>query len=412
MFLIASCAGAAAAQSGSLPLESVAIEGSSIPQPAIMEISGLRIASPIDKTVLDLASKRLLESGLFASVSYRYAPSRKPKTGYALTLTLADQAPLTAASIDVPGADENETWQWLVSKFHRFDHEVPGVDEAQRYLARQLEQHFAGRLHGQALAIRMEADLDRRTTVLSFQPEVLPRIQSIAFTGNQAAPTAELNSVMNRVAANEGYTDRRFASLVDLNLRPVYEQRGLYRVRFASGAPQWSDAGVSVGVTITEGAPYQLGKVELVGEDLPAEVTVTAAKLPTGKLANWKLIQECLWDMEKAAKRKGFLEVATSPARLFDDAGQILNLRIRIDKGPLYHLGEVQFRGLSPDLQTRARQLWKPRPGDPFDPVYPSEFIQALSRVVDLGRYRKYDVATKKGSGDYVVDVSVVFEAP
>ncbi len=94
----------AMSQDAAIPLESVTAEGSAIPQPAILEIAGLRIASPIDKAGIDQACKKVEESGLFASISYRYAPG--PKKGYALTLALADQAPLTEATIDVPGADE------------------------------------------------------------------------------------------------------------------------------------------------------------------------------------------------------------------------------------------------------------------------------------------------------------------
>jgi hypothetical protein len=43
-------------------------------------------------------------------------------------------------------------------------------------------------------------------------------------------------------------------------------------------------------VAITEGEPYQLGTVELIGDDLPVDAMLSAAKLRTGKLANWKQI--------------------------------------------------------------------------------------------------------------------------
>jgi len=47
------------------------------------------------------------------------------------------------------------------------------------------------------------------------------------------------------------------------------------QARFETGffhpVTQWTAAGVSVNVAITEGALYKLGKVELIGEDLPVD---------------------------------------------------------------------------------------------------------------------------------------------
>ena len=409
LLMLVLCATPAAAQNVVIPLESVAIEGSLVPQSVIVEISGLRIGSPIDKAGIEDAAKNLQECGLFASISYRYAPG--PKKGYVVTLILTDQAPLSDATIDVPGADENEAWRWLVSRFSTFDHRIPQADAAQKYLARQLEGHLADRLRGQPLTVRMETDLKTRKLVFSFQPEILPRIQSVTFAGNRAVASAELSSVLNRIVSNEEYTARRFATAVELNLRTLYEQRGLYRVRFTPGDLRWSESGVSLGVTVAEGEAYQLGQVELVGENLPVDAMLSAAKLPTGKLANWKLIQDGIWAMEKIVKRTGYFEVTAFSDRIYDDAAHMLGLRVRFAKGPLYHFGEIHIVGLSPNMQEQARRTWQPKPGDPYDYAYPNEFLQAFSRIVDLRNFRKYDAAPKKGAGDHVFDVNLVFEA-
>jgi outer membrane protein assembly factor BamA len=401
-------AGSAASQNAAFPLESVTIEGSSIPQSQILDITGLRIASPIDKAGMEKACQALQESGLFASVTYRYAPG--PKKGYALTLILADQTLLSAAAIDVPGVDEDEVWKWLVAKFNRFDRQVPQPGAAQEYLAGQIEQHLASHMRGRHLTVRMETDLGSRKVTLSFQPEVLPRVQSVSFTGNQAVTSAELGMVLNPIVVNGEYTDRRFAQAVELNLRDVYEQHGLYRVRLAPGRPEWTDPGVSVSVAITEGAPYQLGKVELIGENLPVDGMLAAARLPNGKLANWKQIQEGIREMEKVVKRTGFFQASASPDRDYDDTAHMLNLRIRVAKGPLYRFGEVRITGLSPELQERARRMWRPRPGDPYDYAYPSEFFQAFSHIVDFRNFRKFNAVAQKGTGDRVMDINLVFE--
>jgi outer membrane protein insertion porin family len=399
----------ATSQNAAFPLESVLIEGSTIPQAVILEMTGLRISSPIDKSGIEQACGKLQVSGLFASISYRYAPG--PNKGYAVTLVLADQDPLTDAAIDVPGADEKEAWQWLAARFRRFEHRVPQPEAAQKYLAGELEQHLGSRLRGQHLAVRMESDLETRKLILSFQPEVLPQIQSVTFSGNQAVASGELGSVMNRIAANTGYTERRLAALLELNLRPVYEQRGFYRVQFSAEEPKFADSGVSVNVRVGEGSSYRLGKVEFAGENLPVASMQSAAKLPTGKVADWKQIQEGIWEMERVVKRTGYFAATVSPDRSYDDAAHILNLRIRVNRGPLYHYGEVRFTGLAPELEKEARRLWKPKAGDAYDYRYPDDFFQAFSQVVDFHNLRKHEAVVKAGAGDHVMDISLVFEA-
>src|SRR5262249_47303870 len=161
------------------------------------------------------------------------------------------------------------------------------------------------------------------------------RIHSVVFTGNQAVSSEELNSALKTILANGEYTDRRFASAVEMNLRPVYEKHGFYRVAFTPQQPAWVESGVSVNVAITEGAPYRLGKVELIGEDLSLDAMLSAGKFPKEKLANWQQIQEGIWEMEKVVKRTGFLDATASPERSYDDVAHVLHLRVPIQKGPL-----------------------------------------------------------------------------
>jgi outer membrane protein assembly factor BamA len=395
-------------QNTSFPLESVTIEGSVIPRAVILEMTGLQINSPISKTGIEDACYKLQESGLFASVSYRYASG--PQKGYALTVQLADQTELTPAVVDVPGADENEVWQWLSRRFGRFDRQVPQAESAQRYLAREMEQHLGDRMRGQHMTVRMETDVKTRALVLSFEPEVLPRVQSVAFTGNQAVPSTDLTNALNAVVLNSEYTGRKFASLVDLNLRPVYEEHGYYRVQFAPGAPEWKEGGVAVQIAIQEGAPYTLGRVDLDGPDLPADRMMAAAKLPIGALANWKQIQSGIWDMERVVKRTGFFEAVAISDRLYDDPSHVLNLRVRIKKGPIYRFGEIRMTGLTAELEPQARALWKPKSGDPYDYAYASEFLKAFSGSADLRGFRKIDAKTRRGAADHVMDIELVFE--
>jgi hypothetical protein len=74
LFLLVLFANPVPSQNSAFPLESVAVEGSAIPQTVILEIAGLRLGTPIDKAGVEQACAKLQETGVFATISYRYAP--------------------------------------------------------------------------------------------------------------------------------------------------------------------------------------------------------------------------------------------------------------------------------------------------------------------------------------------------
>src|SRR5215472_9477451 len=214
----------------SVPLESVSIEETSIPKQTVMDIAGLRIGAPVDKEAIEAACKHLQESGLFQSINYRYAPG--PKNGYALTLSLSDQTTLSDAAFDLPGIEEAPLWQWLLTRYPRFDRKVSATGDAQAFIAKEVELHLGDKLQGHHIVTRMETDLATHKMLISFQPEVLPKIAGLNFTGQSEIQATELSALLQKAVGDDGYTERHFRQAVEFNLRPAYEQRGMYRVRF------------------------------------------------------------------------------------------------------------------------------------------------------------------------------------
>jgi outer membrane protein assembly factor BamA len=315
------------AQNASVPLESVSLQGTTLSKEFVLEIAGLRIGAPVDKAAIETACLKLKESGIFESIAYRYAPG--PKHGYALILTVADQGSLTDATLDFPGIDENQLWQWLVSQYPPFNHKVPGNDGAQQFIAKKLEEHLGPRLEGQHVVARLEAELiPPRRMIVSFQPETLPHIASMYFTGGQELTSEELGNLIQKVVATRGYTDRHFREAVELNLRRAYEEHGMYRVRFPSITAQKASASsVVVATAVEEGPKFTLGDVQLVGDNLPIDAMLKAAKFRKGQIANWTDIQQRIWELEKPLKRTGYFDATANPERIFHDDQHVLDIK-------------------------------------------------------------------------------------
>ena len=395
---------------GRFPLESVSVEGSQISRDVILAISGLRIGTPVDKNDIEASCKKLEDAGLFESISYHYAPG--PKHGYAVTLVLADQQKMVAAAIDLPGVDEEKTWQWLLTRFPAYDHRVPAAETAQQFLATQIEQQTRDRLRGQHIAVRLESDLGPPPkNLISFQPEVLPHVTSMTFTGQHEFAEADFVDILQKIMAQQGYLDRTFRNYVDLNLRPLYERHGMYRVRFPSITAKIEGDSVAVNTTVEEGSKYTLGDVQLTGDNLPVSEMLDAADFKSGRLANWALILSSIEESEKCLKRAGYMLASARPERLFDDDKHVLSLRIAYNKGPLFRLGEVKFTGLDPNRVATAKSVWIAQSGQPFDYTYPRTFLKAFFQKVDFRSFKKYSEKTEMRKTEPVVDVTMVFES-
>jgi outer membrane protein assembly factor BamA len=375
-----------------------------------MEMAGLHIGSPVDQAAFETASQKLSESGLFESVNYRYAQG--PKRGYALTLALADFKSLSDATIDVPGVNEDDIWRWLATRYPSLNHKVANNSAAQNFLGARIEEHLGAELEGHHVTGKQESDIMHGgKTTISFQPDPLPRIASMSFMGDSELTSAQLEALIPKDVREQGYTDRSFRNAVELNLRRAYEDRGMYRVRFpsitAQRQPGWS---VSVTTSVEEGAKFTLGDVQVVGDKLPIDAMLKAAKFRKGELANWTEIQTSIWELEKPVRRLGYLHAAAKPERIFHDEQHVLDLKLSMNLGPFYKFGRLQITGLTPDLEAQARKIWSLTPGDPFDYDYPKDFVQAFFRSVDSRQFKKFDVKMQAGSSENVMDFALVFE--
>lgn len=396
------------AQAQKFPLEGVTLTGTKIPEAVVMEIAGLANGMAIDKAAIEQACAKLGDSGLFESVQYQYKPG--PKHGYLVSLALPDRRRLLQGTIDVPGVEEDGVWKWIAARYPALDRKVPEAGAAEEFLAHEIERHVAAELHGHHVVSQMETDFGTGGgSLVSFHLDVMPQISELKFSGAQEVSERELREMMMRVTGPDGYMERQFRRKVELNLRGLYEQHGMYRVKFSGVAmARAGEDAVAVTTSIEEGPQYTLGAVQFTGEGLPVKDMETAAKFKTGKVANWREIDLGLLDAARVVRNLGYLDVADKPERVFDDAAHVLALRVPVNRGPLYHIGQVSFRGLTPEQEAKARSAWRTPNGAAMESRYLTEFAQAFGKAVDLRQFKKQTVNSKKVPGN-VVDLEFVY---
>ena len=76
------------------------------------------------------------------------------------------------------------------------------------------------------------------------------------------------------------------------------------------------------------------------------------------------------------------MTTAIKPDAEFDDATSTVVIRLDVKEGAVYHMGELEFRGLDNSLTAKLRSAWKIRPGDVYDATYLSEYLPAAQKLL------------------------------
>ncbi len=93
-------------------------------------------------------------------------------------------------------------------------------------------------------------------------------------------------------------------------------------------------------------------------------------------------LTEDLKQVQTVYGSRGFITATIKVSAEFDDAASTAVLRLEVKEGFVYHMGELEFRGLDNSLMAKLRAAWKLRPGDVYDGTYISEYLPAAQKLL------------------------------
>jgi outer membrane protein assembly factor BamA len=223
----------------------------------------------------------------------------------------------------------------------------------------------------------------------------LIRVRKIEFTGAGEAELPALADAASRLP-NREYSRSRLNQLVQKELLPVYHARGYLKAAF--GEPQTTavqpstetveegprnQSVVDVTFPVTPGLQYKLKSLDWSGnKELSSDILDKMVHAPIGQPANTVRLGENLKDMQKLYGTRGFITATIKANAEFDDATSSIALHLTVTEGPLYHMGELEFRGLDNSLTAKLRNAWKIRQGDVYDASYLDEYLPAAQKLL------------------------------
>lgn len=355
------------------PIGKLSVEGNKLyPAERILAVTGMKVGEMAGKAEFDAARDKLLASGAFESVGYKFDPIPGTRTN-AGTFQVSEITQLFPYRFEELRVDEKALREHLKSKEPLYGDKVPGTQAVLDRMTKEVQafaknDQIIGKVEGVG------------NLAIVFKPSNLPSVAEVTFKGNSVINTAKLQQAVAGAAIGAVYSENRFRQVLDASIRPVYESIGYLGVQFPSfdAIPSKTVNGVAVTVTVKEGAVYKLSNVELKGELAQSKELIKVGGFQIGEPVNYEKVRSGVDDIRKALRRRGYINAHTSAERKLNDQQKTMSLTVMVDPGQQYTMGKLTIDGLDVETEPHVRKLWALKRGQPFNAEYPDYFLGRL----------------------------------
>jgi outer membrane protein assembly factor BamA len=388
---------------------------------AIVATTGLQIGTPVDDDDFKKAARRLGDTGALSDVAYSYSYS---SAGTKLELHVSD------AQRFVPARFEDFVWFSDAEILRRIQEHVPLFD-GQLPLSGNMADQVSDVLQAMLVEGAIPGHVNYLRNGKADQPvvsidysvsDVLIRVRNIEFTGAAAAELPALQAAA-QAFSNREYSRSQLDNFVKRNLLPVYYARGYLKA--SCGAPQpkvvkqpaaQSDEGprnqtvVDVTFAVTPGQQYRLKDLEWSGNhEFPADTLQKMLHTEPGQPADTVRLAEDLKQIQKLYGSRGFVTTAIQVGAEFDEAALAVAIRLEVNEGSVYHMGDLEFRGLDNSLTAKLRSAWKLRQGDVYDATYLDTYLPEAHKLLPSRLDWEVSPHVTANVRDKTVDVDLIY---
>lgn len=376
LFLILSLPAAAEER---LHLVKILVDGSNRYQAAdVVRATGLKENSLVTREQLDAGTKRLADSGVFASVDYLFRPA-SAGSGIEAQFQVKD------AEKFLPVEFENFTW-WSDQELESTLHQAVPLYLGKIGLAGALPDDVAAAL-GTLLASKgvdskviwqKWAAPGELPSVYRFKiANGVPKIKDVELIDANHVPADVLARFVDSLR-NHDYLRSAVKKNLERTLVPAYQERGYLQFRAGDIHPKIAEDGtLTISIPVNEGAQYKLASYSWSGNTVAsAEQLSKFVTLRTGEPVNLTTLQANLDTARKFLGKFGRLAAAITPVPVF--AGENVTYRFDIREGDLYSMGDLDIAGLDSAATQKIRDFWKLAPGSPYDNTYVPYFVGHL----------------------------------
>jgi len=187
-------------------------------------------------------------------------------------------------------------------------------------------------------------------------PEI--SIVKVNFLGTLQLPVADQQEIAASIKQTargnvlDGLTDEALE-----RVRAGWQDHGYFKVEVSGGAKILSSSPAAqrlvLDVHIDEGPQYRLGEIRFEYNNGFRDVGALRAVFPIkdGDIFSRDAIAAGLENLRKAYGELGYINFTAAPDTEFDDEDRLIHLKIDLDEGELFHIGDVTVLGLDESAQ-------------------------------------------------------------
>jgi len=397
---------------GTFALVAIKVTGSTHYKPEeVIAASGLQTGQNVSEDDFKRASQRLGETGAFSDVAYRYEYS---PAGATVQLEVSDNAQLVPVYFyNFVWFTDSELAEQLRQRVPLYQGQLPlggsMADEVSDGLqALLIEHHIEGRadyLHSGDL----NGPIDAITFAVS-GPNI--RIRNVGFEGVAPSELPPLQTAAAKLNGAE-YSRSLFRAQTEKNFLPVYLERGYLKAAFSNSQAKVAEENsgkvlVDVVVPVDPGLQYNLVALQWSGNKVfPSDKLDPLVHLAAGKPANAVQLDEDVSSVQKLYGTLGYMAAHIKPVPQMDDQKRTVVYQLQVQEGEVYHMGELEIRGVDTPTSRRLVLAWQLREGAVYDASYPARFLKDTAGSIVNPSQWEVTVQESVEDKDKTVDVTL-----
>ncbi len=402
------------------PLREVHVDGEKrLTEAQIIAISGLVPGTQIGRDDLQTAADKLVQSGLFAKVSYNF----QTKLASVLVTYHVEESPRVPVYFDnIPWFADLALDEAIRGRLPFFDGTLPEAGAAVDHAVDAVKELLASRGVQGSLEHTVIANPNGEGNVQEFHVEgAALQIAKLEFSDpallNSKAVQQHLSEIIGKP-----YSRLTIDLFLAEAIKPIYLQQGYLRlklgppeVRLAGDSGQKLPSQLPVYVPVTPGDVYRWKEARWSGNTLVSEFTLSGLiGLKRGDIADGMQV-EAGWDRAREEyAHRGYLEAKLDPVPSYDDQTHTVSYAVSIQEGPQYRFGKMILTGISPAAERKLHAAWPIATGELFDKAKFEELLAKLQthqeqvfgelpvHYDNVGHWLQTDAA--KGTVDVLLD--------
>lgn len=376
----------------------------------VRSYAGIQAGQPVTPEQLNLAVRKLYDSGLFETVDVM------PEAGR-LVIAVKENPTINQIAFEGNKSIKDDVLTGVIQLKPRYAYSVAAAEQDSQAIIDAYRK--AGRYAASVNPVIIRQPDNRVDLVFEIFEGRVTQVQRINFVGNEVFSDRALRRVIQTNQANwlsflfgnVNYDADRLE--VDKErLRQFYLERGYVDMQVSSATAELARErnGFFLNFTISEGARYNFGKMS-VSSSTPglnaADFQGLLAPVLGGGVYNVKQVNRVIERMTYQAGQAGYAFVEIRPEVTKDAVNHIVNINFNLVEGNRVFIERIDITGNTRTLDRVIRRQFHVVEGDAFNT---REISQAQDRIRGLGYFKTATVDVKQGTTPQQALVSVKVE--